>query len=75
MHTGVNVRPRIRTAARKEICELFENDPWISPHEVAPGKYVAQTSVWNISRRKLRIFTYTLRMSTALTEDHVRSRL
>ena len=62
------------STVRKEMHELFENDPPISLREVASEKGTAHTIVWNIFRRVLRLFKYKLHMSTALTDDHVLSR-
>ena len=75
MHKAVEMAARISSTVRKETRELFENNPRISLREVPSEKGVANATLWNISRRELRLFPYKLQMSTTLTEDHVRSRL
>ena len=73
-YRGGNGRPRISSTVRNEIRKLFESYPLISSREVASEKGVAHATVCNILGRELRLFPYKLQMSTALTEDHIRSR-
>ena len=71
MHTGVEMgAPQISSTVRNEMHELFENNTRISLREVATEMGVAHATVCNSLHRP-----YKLQMSSALTENHVRSRL
>ena len=72
---GGNGRPRINTAVRDEIRELFNNGPKVSLRAVASQTGVAHGTVWSILRKELNLYPYKLQMSTTLTEDHKASRL
>ncbi len=73
-HRGGNGRPRISTAVRNQIRDLFIDDPTISLRVAAAQTRVCSSTVRNVVRKELKLYPYKLQMSTALTEHHKTSR-
>ncbi len=73
-HRRGNGRPRISTAVRNQIRDLFIDGPTISLRVAAAPTRVCSSTVRNFVRKELKLYPYKLQMSTALTEHHKTSR-